>query len=378
LRSAPSSGGRPLSGLRATAALAVVGLAGLPALAQEPVTDEALREQLQTRDAVIIELQRRLEQLERRLEAEGLLTAEPEPMEAEAAPVTPRPQEGLVVDELAAERALERTLVEEGALLLPAGQAELNPTVSYLRRDVKVPFAAGGQVFESRVRRDEFQFGLSAAVGLPLDSQLELFLPYEVVKQQVTARGNGVPLDSEDDWGNSVGDVSIGLAKTLVREDGGWLPDIVVRGIYDSDTGEQNDGNVPLGDGFNELRGQITLLKRQDPLAFVGAFTYSYTCENDDIQPGQQFALSLGANLALSPQTSLSVTLNQAWTDEVEIDGSRIDGSDQLASTFDFGGSAIIAPRTLLRVVSSIGLTDDAPDYGLRASVSYRFNLPFF
>jgi hypothetical protein len=376
-RSARSPAGRPLSGLLATTALAL-GLAGLPALAQESVTDEALREQLQTRDAVIIELQRRLEQLERRLEAEGLLTAEPDPAEERPVATTPRPQEGLAVDELAAERALERTLVEEGALLLPAGQAEINPSVSFLHRDVKVPFAAGGQVFESRVKRDEFQFGLGANIGLPFDSQLELFLPYEVVRQDVSARGAGVPLDSEDDWGNAVGDVSIGLAKTLVREDGGWLPDIVVRGIYDSNTGEESDGNVPLGDGFHELRGQIVALKRQDPLAFIGAFTYSYTFEDDDVQPGQQFALSLGANLALSPETSLSVTLNQAWTDEVEIDGSSIGGSDQLASSFDFGGSAIIAPRTLLRVVSSIGLTDDAPDYGLRASVSYRFNLPFF
>lgn len=357
------------------AATALIGY-GLPAAAQEAVTEEALREQLQTRDAVIIELQRRLEQLERRLESEGLLTVDPVTPVAPVA--TPRPQEGLVVDELAAERALERTLVEEGALLLPAGQAEISPQVSFLHRDVRVPIAAGGQVFESRVRRDEFQFGLGLNVGLPFDSQLELNVPYDVIRQDVSARGNGVPLDSEDDWGNAVGDVSIGLAKTVLRENGGWWPDVVVRGIYDSNTGERSDGGVALGGGFNELRGQVVALKRRDPLAFVGAFTYSYTFEDDDVKPGQQFALSLGANLALSPDTSLSVALNQAWTDEVEVNGSSIGGSDQLVTSFDFGGSAIIAPRTLLRVVSSIGLTDDAPDYGLRASVAYRFNLPVF
>lgn len=369
-----SSRARRVAGLLTALALAF-GL-DAPAGAQEPVSEEALREQLQTRDAVIIELQRRLEQLEQRLEAEGLLTVEPvEPVEAVP---TPRPSEGLVVDELSAERALERTLVEEGALLLPSGQAEIAPGVSYVHRDQSVPFAAGGQVFESRVRRDEFDFGVGLNAGLPFDSQVELFVPYEVTRQDLTVRGGGAALDSEDDWGNAIGDVSIGLAKTVIRENGNWWPDIVVRGIYDSNTGERSDNNVALNGGFNELIGQVVALKRQDPLAFTAGLAYGYTFEDDDVQPGQQVLLSLGANLALSPQTSLSVTLNQSWTDEVKFDGQSVDGSDQQAATFDFGGSAIIAPRTLLRVVSSIGLTDDAADYGLRASVAYRFNLPVF
>lgn len=365
---------RRLAGLLASTVIGVALAAA--ATAQEPVTDDALREQLQTRDAVIIELQRRLEQLEQRLEAEGLLRIDDaEPREPVA---TPRPQGGLIVDELAAERALERTLVEEGALLLPAGQAEINPSVSFLHRDERVPFAVGGEVFESRVKRDEFQFGLGLDVGLPFDSQFELNVPYEVVRQDNSLRGGGAPLDAEDDWGNAIGDVSIGLAKTVVREDGGWWPDVIVRGVYDSETGERSDGGVTLGNGFNTVRGQVVMLKRQDPLAFIGSFTYSHTFEDDDVKPGQQVALSLGANLALSPETSLSVTLNQAWADEVEFDGTSVDGSDRLSTSFDFGGSTIIAPRTLLRVVTSLGLTDDAPDYGLRASVAYRFNLPYF
>ena len=300
------------------------------------------------------------------------------PIEPVQPVVTPRPQEGLAVDELSAERALERTLVETGALLLPAGQAEVSPSVSFLHRDQRLPFAAGGQVLEQRVKRDEFQFGLGLNVGLPFDAQFELNVPYDVIRQDSTARALGAPVANEDDWGNAIGDISLGLAKTVLREDGGWLPDVIVRGVWDTDTGERSDSGVALGGGFNTVRGQVVALKRQDPLAFVGSVTYSYTFEDNDVQPGQQVGLSLGANLALSPETSLSVTLNQSWTDELEVDGQSLGGSDQLAATFDFGGSAIIAPRTLLRVVTSIGLTDDSPDYGLRASVGYRFNLPYF
>ncbi len=340
------------------------------------VTDADLQEQLQTRDAIIIELQRRLEQLERRLTEEGVLEVEEAP---EIEPVaTPRPQQGLAVDELSAERALERTLVDEGALLLPAGQAEISPTANYSYRDNDAPFVVDGQVIELRVRRKEFEFGLGLAVGLPFDSQFEVNVPYNLVNQENTIRGGGAALASEDEWGHAIGDISLGLAKTVLREDGNWWPDVIVRGIWDTNTGERSDNDVPLDGSFNELRGQVVMLKRQDPLAFVGSFSYSYTFEDDDFQPGQQFGITLGANLALSPETTLTVALNQAFTDDFKFDGDKVDGSNQNASSFDFGGSVIIGPRMLFRLTSNIGLTDDAPDYGLRAGLSYRFNTPFF
>lgn len=361
--------------LTTAVAIALASTAG----AQEPVSDEALQEQLQTRDAIIIELQRRLEELERRLEETGVLELE-EPAEPVQPAATPRPQpgQGLQVDELAAERALERTLVEQGALLIPFGQAELNPSVNYTRREGNIPVVAGGQVIESRVERNEFLFGLGMAFGLPFDSQFEFNLPYNVVNQENTIRGGGASLASENEWGHAIGDLSVGLAKTVLREDGNWWPDVVVRGTWDTNTGERSDNDVPLDGSFNELVGSVTILKRKDPLAFIGQISYGYTFEDDDFQPGQQFGLSLGANVALSPETSLSVTLRQAYTDEFQFDGDNVNGSDQLASSFDFGGSVIVAPRTLLRLITSIGLTDDAPDYGLRAAVSYRFNTPFF
>jgi hypothetical protein len=367
-----------LSSLLLTTAVSIVVALPYPVAGQEPVSDEALREQLQTRDAIIIELQRRLEELEQRLDEAGVLEME-EPEEPVQPAATPRPQpgQGLQVDELSAERALERTLVEQGALLIPFGQAELNPSTTYTRREGNVPFLLDGQVVEQNVKRNEFEFGLGMAVGLPFDSQFELNLPYNLVNQEVTGRSGGAPFTSNSDWGHAIGDLSVGLSKTVLREDGNWWPDIVVRGTWDTNTGERSDNDVPLDGSFNELIGSVTMLKRKDPLAFIGQFSYSYTFEDDDIQPGQQFGLALGANVALSPETSLSVTLNQTYTDDLEFDGDNVDGSDQLASTFDFGGSVIVAPRTLLRVISSIGLTDDAPDYGLRAAVSYRFNTPF-
>ncbi len=372
-----------------SAAAALLQFAG-PVSAQDATTvsDETLQEELKARDAVIIELMRRVDELERRLGEEEAAPVEaktapaaptegPQAIESAEAPPAPESRGLIDVDELSAERALERTLVDVGALLLPAGQSEIAPAVGFTRRDSNFPTLAGGQVVNANTERNEFAFDLGLSVGLPFDSQFELNLPFDVVNEQANLNINGGLADSQERTGYGLGDITLGLAKTLLRE-GEWTPDLVGRVVWDTASGEQFDDGVFLGNGFHQVRGQLVAVKRQDPLAFVGGFTYSYQFEDDDVDLGSEYALSLGAALALSPETSLNVALNQTYSDDIEVDGEKVNGSDQLAASFDFGGSAIIAPRTLFRLNTSIGLTDDAPDYSVRATVAYRFNTPFF
>ena len=369
---------RRLAALLAGTALVFAVVGELRAQDGDPVSGEDLRQELQTRDAVIIRLQQRLEALERQLEQEGVLTPEPEP----DLPVTPAeaPRRGMLdVDELAAERALERTLVDVGAVLLRAGQAEISPSFQFSRSSGDFPFIAfGNTAAVSTTERNRFAFGLGFNLGLPFDSQVELDIPFDVVHERQKFAIGGGAAGSRGETGQALGDISIGLAKTLLREGGGWQPDLVGRITWDTKTGQRRNSGVFLGGGFHTVRGQLVAIKRQDPIAFVGALGYGYTFEDGDLQPGQQFNLSLGANLALSPETSLSASINQTYFDEFKRNGSSVDGSDQLAASFNFGGSAIVGPRTLLRLTSSIGLTDDAADYAVRASVAYRFSTPFF
>ena len=385
----PRTPSLPLAAL--ATAVAILHVSG-PAAAQDatPVSDATLQEELKARDAVIIELMRRVDELERRLGGEAAPPAEaeaeappaapaeePEAVESAEAPPAPAARGLIDVDELAAERALERTLVDVGALLLPAGQSEIAPVVGFTRRDSNFPTLVGGQVANANTERNEFAFDLGLNVGLPFDSQFELNLPFDLVNEQANLDINGGIANSAERTGYGLGDITLGFAKTLLRE-GEWQPDLVGRIVWDTATGDQFDDGVFLGNGFHQIRGQLVAVKRQDPLAFVAGFTYSYSFEDDDVDLGNEYALSLGAALALSPETSLNVALNQTYSDDVEVNGEKINGSDQLASSFDFGGSAIIAPRTLFRLSTSIGLTDDAPDYAVRATVAYRFNTPFF
>ena len=215
-------------------------------------------------------------------------------------------------------------------------------------------------------------------VGMPFDSQVEIGVPYQYVNQSAVTRVGGQERQEVDGSGQGLGDISVGVAKTLLRENGGWWPDLVGRLTWDSDTGETTDGDVLLGGSFHELRGSFNAVKRQDPLAFVGGVSYQTTFEKDNVKPGDELGFSFGAVLAASPETSLRLALGQRFIDEATLDGEGIDGSDRVVGTATFGASVVLGRGILLDVAADIGLTDDAPDYAARASLPIRFDLPVY
>ncbi|MDJ0862654.1 MAG: transporter [Gammaproteobacteria bacterium] len=367
------------------------------ALGAEPSVEQ-LRKELRQRDAAIADLLKRVAELERRI---GLKEPQREP----AAPVTaatprtepkrdapipegptaqpavaaaekePQPAPGAVeVDELAAERALERTLTTQGVLLLPAKAFEIEPFFTFNRRDLDEPSLTLDETVVARgfrTRRNEYDLGLRGKFGLPFDSQAEVSLPYRIVEQDVANPGD-VNFDSSSRTGSSQGDIRLGLAKTLVRERG-WRPDLVGRVAWDTATGDQFDDDIALGIGFHELQLSLTALKRQDPLAFSGTLSYEKAYEKNDINPGDEWGATIGVSLAASPQTALSAALVQRFISSSKVDGRRVSGSDRVSGSLLLGASVLLGRQTLLSVNGNVGLTDDAPDYGFSLALPTRF-----
>jgi hypothetical protein len=223
----------------------------------------ALQRALEQRDALIREFLRRVEQLERAVAVDEapptariVPAAKTSPTAEPASPPAPRgpnhpettqsqaPAPGRVeVDEEEGERALDFTLVEQGAFLLPAGRAEITPRFSYTRR-----------TFRS---------------------------------------------SSMDGW--------------------------------------------PSG-----------------------------TCGATSSTSLQAYRSGYPA----SPNTSLSLVLNQSFIDEFKVDGQSVDGSDQVQSVLTFGASAILGRNVLLDGAVGVGLTDDSPDYSVSISLPIRFSTP--
>ncbi len=299
---------------------------------------------------------------------------------AQETPPPPGAPGTIVPDADAAERALERYLVLQGELLLPPGQIELEPSINYQYTDRSNAFELdfldldGDGIRDDPVadtlqrRANRTTAALEARFGLPRDSQIEIRVPYVHVDQelnQVLAR------TSRDQSNSGLGDIRLGFAKTLARENGA-MPDLIGRITWDTASGEDNR-DLSLTSGYDEVNVSLSALRRLDPLAVTGGVFYQTAFERDSVKPGDVFGFSLGTTLAASPTTALRFGFNTAFRKEVEIDGNAIAGSDENEALISFGFASVLRRNALLSVNFGAGLTDDSPDYFFSVSLPVRF-----
>jgi hypothetical protein len=321
-----------------------------------------LLEQLRQRDQQIRTLQEKVRQLEQRQ-----LPQQPT--------LVPNASGMFAVDAVAAEHALERTLTRSGALLLPAGQAELQFGASYAHSGQQTPalIAQDGQlgIGTTTLRRHDAGTSVAARVGLPSDTQFDVTLPYRVIRQSVIEPVDFSRVRETRTASTSVGDLSFGLAKTLMREQD-WRPDLIGRIGWTVGNGKEASGNIQVGDGFRKIRGELTALKRQDPLVWTANLSYESTFKKGAFQPGAQVGSAL---LAASPESSLSVGFDQTFSGSTRIHGVSVAGSDQRAGVLTLGATSLIGRNTLLSLSAGIGLTRNTPDYVINVALPIRFDL---
>jgi len=271
------------------------------------------------------------------------------------------------VSEEAAERALERTLVATGNLIVPAGFAEIEPLFSYTRREMPA------QVLFN-VNRNELFPAADLRIGLPWESQIEFFLPYNFQEQQIVNVSAAPATQVSNRWGNAIGDFTVGMAKTFVHESG-WIPNLLGRVSWEIPTGPTFANETPLTSGQNKLAFSLTALKRQDPLVFVATAGYTKAFENNNVNPGDQFNFTTGAFLATSPETTLRGVLQQNFLRNVTVNGTTFPGSNTVQPILNFGASSILGRGVLVDLQVGFGLTNSAPKYQVVLSSTYRFGV---
>ena len=385
--------------------LAALALDSAPAMAQQSLAqrERDLDRKLAASEAKAKALESRIEKLQRQLDelataqsrsAASAVSASPSPQVPEPAPhvvrtAAPPPVAQAArppstragsfdVDEDAAQRALERTLTQSGALLLPRGSISLTPGLAYARvertssvlADIVNPATGtrGVALGNSTLRRNEFTARMDLRAGLPLESQLEVSLPFQYVRSSQRDAFGGEARDN----GSDIGDLTIGLAKTLMREKG-MAPDLIGRLTYNTGTGRQTDGQVALGSGFRQITGELVALKRQDPLAFFAAASYGHAFEEGGIKPGALTNISLGTVLAASPATSLQFGFTQAYRQKQEVNGLKVPASDETFGLISIGASSILSRNVMLIVSAGVGVGEDAPKYTFNVSVPITF-----
>jgi hypothetical protein len=343
----------------------------LLALAREGVaqTDE--------RDAVIEELRHRIEVLEKRLEDKPAPPPPPPAVTQPPSPPAPKPsasEDAGRADESA--RALERSLVREGGLVLPSGAIEVEPRLQYTYRASEglriVTAGAMAQVAEQDTRSDELEASLGIRVGLPGSFQAEMRLPYAWIDEN---RATSSTL-SESQRASGRGGLELGLSKQLLAEGRGRLG-LLASLNWKSAIGHDDLGRLSPGSGFPQLQAALTAVKREDPLVFFGTASYTAVLERErggsDVNPGDAIGLRAGALLAASPETSLRAGLDLSRVGRTRIGGAGVPGSDATVGVLELGVARLLSQRTLLDVQLGVGVTPDAPDFRLRLSVPIRF-----
>jgi len=156
-------------------------------------------------------------------------------------------------------------------------------------------------------------------------------------------------------------------------------PDLLGRVQWKTDTGASVYDGAPLGigSGFNSLRGEITALKTSDPAAIYGTLGYEYNLPGTKpagrIHLGSSFQASLGTTIALNQELAFSLGLSNSWTQDSSVNGTLINGSSLNVASYNFGLSYEIYEQRRLNMNMAIGITRDAPDYIIEASMPFQF-----
>jgi hypothetical protein len=282
------------------------------------------------------------------------------------------------VDEEAAAQAIERAMVQTGSILLPPRTVEVVPFFSYQRDENEVaglPVLVNGQIVGSSIalESNEFNGGVTVRGGLPWNGQLQLTVPFTYAQRDQEQRVLGATAVTSSSDLSGLGDVQVSYTQQI-RGNMGGLPSLLGSVTWDSDTGETDEADgLFLGSGFQELGVSLTATQRQDPLVFSARVGYQWAFENDDVKPGDQLSFGAGAFLAVNPETSVQFGLSMAYTDDAEINGQTLEGSDQLAASLNLGIATILRRNTLLDATVNVGLTEDAPDFAFALDLPIRF-----
>lgn len=370
------------------------------------ITIQRLQRGIAERDRLIMDLERRVEALEKRAATAPALatrTAEPAPGATKFTEnlVAPKASTDLYDEEERKARAtLDSMLISRSSLLLRPWTMEIHHSVTYYSSSADQVSVNGytvanalvvGDIFSARVRRDIVLGDMTTRLGLPKSFQVEARVPYGYEKFR------NINADNTETSSNSygIGDVEAALYKQLHHQTKN-SPDVLVGFRWKSTTGEdpfEVGVNVPtLGNGFNSFQSSLTLAKKSDPVVFLGGISYTRSLAADKqviqynpdgsttttpglIAPGDIFGFNAGTVLALNSQASFLVSYTQNVTRSASLNGTHIPGSFLNAGLLQLGGSYMYGRGRTLDLTLGIGLSKDSPDFQLTLGTPFRFSL---
>src|SRR5262249_6865773 len=308
---------------------------------------DGLKAELEANKADVAKIERRIRQMEVQAPAHGGA-----PVDAPIAGPTGRPLAATAPpDAPALEQALQRTLVREGALVLPPWKFQLTPQFSYAHWDkIQDPFISNA-----------YSGALSLAVGLPWTSQVSVSVPYVYDQGR-----DGNPSSS------GLADVGFLFSKELLVEND-TVPNLVGSVGWTSPTSRSSAvGPIPYVSGF---QAGFTASKRLDPLVVFLSGSYFSAAEVAGLEfnPANVVGGRIGASLAISPATAITAGFNVAYLTGTNSADLVLPSSDRLLSSVDVGFNTLLWNRTMLSITTQFGITGHTPDFRVITALPIRF-----
>lgn len=346
---------------------------------------EELSRALNVRDQVIRNLITRMEQLESAVNGmAGRNTASTAAQDAQVAAAMPTSRSA-TQDQQLIRAAFERTLIDRGGLLLPSGAYEFEPTISYAHSSSEnlvidgftiFPVLVVGDIVSERLRRDTMTASISARLGLPWKSQIEVRVPW-ILEDSSRFQGDGEEIRIRD---QGVGDLEVALSRDLPRIFGRG-PQLLGSLRWKATTARDPFGldpekQIPFGTGFQSLTASLTGVSVLDPAVFFSTLSYTHTYaatrEGNRIAPGRRYGLQMGMALALNLETSLSLGFEQSFTRRTRFNYEAVPGSYVNTGTLSLGLSRAFANGRSFNTSLAVGMSEDSPDLQLAFSAPLR------
>jgi hypothetical protein len=321
--------------------------------------------------------------------------------------------------------------VSRGGSLLGPGVFQIETNLSYSHNESSqlivsgfsvLPLIIMGSLQSERIKSDSIAPTFRLRYGLLKDLQAELDVPVAYQTQSRVRLSNAsstIVSEGSDNFG--LGDVEASLTYQPIYESG-WIPDVTVSLRAHAPTGRSqfdiykdmtskgpffdvedfvqrlNAEGLPIGTGLWSVTGSLAATKAFDPVVVFGSLGYTYNISRNvttiqitgipseggillrpeairvDIKSGDSVFFSLGAAVALTGQLSLNFGFSDRIGFPTTRNGQRLAGSSTNQGLFGAGFTLGVSPSITLDIQGSIGLTADAPNFGLGVSLIKKFD----
>lgn len=300
------------------------------------------------------------------------------------------------------EKAPEQLLVEAGGVLLPPGTLQIEPGVEYSRFSSDRLQVSGLSIFDAIIigfiraddlDRDVVRTNLTTRLGLFRRVQGDVRIS-GVYREDRETLGVGTAEVRERSSSNlDLGDTTVGLSfqpllgrgiipDTIIRLDGtlptGESPFDIPTETIGTGGGESRLVRPPTGGGFYAAGATATFVWTSDPVVFFAGGGYTFNLERTfdqfgTIDPGDTFRFFGGMNVALSDRVSLNLSFADSITGTTIQNDMEVPNTTTNDARVSIGASIGVSPGTSLLVSTSIGLTEESPDFVVSVSVPLTF-----